>query len=60
MYVSSEIELGQLLKHIQQNRYTVFYVDFAGQRTRILDENNIMNLTLKYPLNMNLCDIFKN
>lgn len=58
LYVSSEVELGMLLKHIQQNRYTVFYVNFNNKKTRILDENNVLNLTLKYPLSLSLSKIF--
>ena len=50
LYISSEVTLGNALKHIQQNRYTVFYVDFNGEKTKVIDEILIMKLATKFPL----------
>lgn len=50
LYISSDVTLGNALKHIQQNRYTVFYVDFSGEKTKVIDENLIMKLSTKFPL----------
>lgn len=58
MYISSSVTLGNALKYIQQNRYTVFYVDFQGEKTKVIDENLIMKLTNKFPLYMTFDEMF--
>ncbi len=60
LYVSSEVSLGQVIKNIQQNRYTVFYVNFSDKLTKIIDENLVMKLTLKYPLSFTFNQIYYN
>lgn len=58
LYINSTVTLGKTLKTIQQNRYTIFYVNFDNKKTKILDENLILNLALKFPLSYTFNDIF--
>ncbi len=58
MYITSSTTLGNTLKHIQQNRYTIFYVDFNGQKTKVLDENLILRLVEKFSYTTTFNEIF--
>lgn len=46
--IHSSETIGQVLKHIQTNKYVVFYVLFADGKTRTIDENTLLKLTLKH------------
>lgn len=56
LVVGEEVTLGGLLKHIQVNKFTVFYVVCEG-RTRIVDESTVLNWTLRYPLSTPIGEI---
>lgn len=53
LYVNAEATMGELLKAIQPNRYTVFFVELPNCTT-ILDEKNVLNLSLLYPYNVSV------
>lgn len=56
MVVNSQTTLGALVKHIQINKFTLFYVVGEG-RTRIVDEGTVLNWALLFPLNITLAEI---
>lgn len=56
--VNSNVTLGQLIKHIEVNKFTIFYCLFEDGKTKIIDEKIALALTLEYPLSMTLAEIY--
>lgn len=54
--INDSVTIGQLLKHIEPARYTIFIV-LSNDRTVYLDEDKVKLLSLKYPLTQSLEDI---
>ena len=57
--VKSSVTLGSVLKHIEENKYTIFVIIFASGRSKLLDEQAIKLLSLSYSLYMSFDQIFK-
>lgn len=58
LVVQDSITLGQILKHIEANKFTVFYI-VSDEKTRALDEKALLKLSLIYPLSLSLSEILK-
>lgn len=58
--VNCEVTLCELLKHIEVNKYTIFVVVLKNGNSLHLDEGKVKKLSMNYPLNAKLCDLFKN
>ena len=56
--VNSSVTIGQMLKHIEVNKFTIFYCLFEDGKTKIIDEKILLKLSLDYPLSMTLDEIF--
>lgn len=59
VYVYEDVFLKDLLNHLEENKHTIFIVEFAGGRTRFVDENLVKTLVLKFPLTYSIGQIFK-
>ncbi len=57
-YVNENVSLCDLIRKIEKNKFTLFYVEFNDSKSKILEEKNIIKLSVKYPLNTKLCEIF--
>lgn len=55
LVVEETVTLGQLIKHIQPNKFTVFFV--VGKRTRVVDERLVLDLSLMFPYSMEIGEI---
>ncbi len=55
--VDSNITVGQVLKRIELNKFTIFIVQFDDGRVKMIDELKIKRLSLKYSLTAKLSDI---
>ena len=51
--------LASVLKHIEVNRFSIFIVVFANNKTLFVDEAQIQVLALRYSLDMTLENIFR-
>lgn len=58
LVVNAEVSLSQALSRIEANRFTVFIVVFSNSKTKFLDEQAIKLLSLSYPINMTIAEIF--
>ncbi len=58
LVVNTSATLGELLKHVEPNKYTVFYV-VCEQSTKIIDEKTLLRWSLVYPYNIALNEILK-
>ena len=56
--VNSSVTIGELLKHIEFNKFTIFYCLFKDGKTKILDEKIVFELSLVYPLSATLDEIY--
>ena len=54
--VNDEVNIGQLLKHIEPNKYTIFIV-LTNEKTIYIDEDKIKLLSLRYPLYQSIREI---
>ena len=59
LVVKSNEKLSTLVKHIEANKFTIFIVIFIDNKTKLLDEQAVKVLMLAHPLEMQLCEIFK-
>ncbi|MBQ8444225.1 MAG: site-2 protease family protein, partial [Clostridia bacterium] len=57
--VNASETIAGLIKHIEVNKFTIFLVVFPNDKTKLLDEQAVKALSLKYPLSTALSDIFK-
>lgn len=58
LYVDENTCLSQLVKHVEINKFTIFVVNLSNGKTKMIDEQNLKLLILKYPSNIKLKDIF--
>lgn len=58
LVVGEDVTLNALVKHIEANKFTIFYVVGEG-RTRVLDEKILLSWTLKFPLTTRVGEILK-
>ena len=54
--VNGNVNLGQMLKHIEPSRYTIFVV-ILGEKTIYIDEDKLKLISLRYPLNQTIQEI---
>lgn len=54
--INSNVNIGQMLKHIEPSRYTIFIV-LSNEKTIYLDEDKVKLLSLRYPLNQTIQEI---
>lgn len=57
VFVSSNLSLAELLKHIEIKRFTVFIVNFDNSKIKYIDENLVKKLSTKFSLKKNLNEI---
>ena len=55
--IDESVDIGQVLKKIELNKFTVFILQFQDGRVKMIDENKIKLLSIKYPLSTKLVDI---
>ena len=55
--VNGNVQLLQLIKRIELNRYTIFVVVLSNGRSKILDEEKVKSLSIKYPISLTLEEI---
>ena len=58
IYVSPSTKLSEIIKSIDANRLTIFYVTMPDGNIKTLSENAIMKLCLKYPYETKIEEIF--
>ena len=58
-FITDEQNLSSIVKHIESNKYTIFVLKTKKDRTIFLNEDILMKISLSYPLNTKLCEIFK-
>jgi len=56
--VNGDVTLSDALKHIENNRFTIFVVVLSNNTTKFIDEQKLKLLALKYSLNFNFNDLF--
>lgn len=54
LYINGEVKLVELLKKIEKNRYTIFYLKNGFNKGKFITEDLIITLTLSYPLSMQI------
>ena len=57
--VNDSTSIGQILKRIEPNRYTIFIV-LSNEKPIYLDEDKVKLLSLKYPVNQTIQEIISN
>ena len=55
--INDNVTIKQLLKHIEINKFTIFIVNLANGKTKVLSENVIKDYAIKYPINLKLKEI---
>ena len=55
--INDDVTIKQLLKHIEINKFTIFIVNLANGKTKVLSENVIKDYAIKYPINLKLKEI---
>lgn len=58
IYVNDLVTLKELLRHLEQNKFTIFVVLFSNGKTKFVDEKLIQSLALNFPLTASLNQIF--
>ncbi|MBE7073871.1 MAG: hypothetical protein E7379_02130 [Clostridiales bacterium] len=58
LFINNEETLSNLVRHLELNKVVVF-VAIVGGKTKLLDEQAVLSLSLIYPLSASLNDIFK-
>lgn len=59
IYVYESATLKELVAHLEQNKHTIFIVEFCNGKIKFIDENLVKSLVLAYPLTSNLAQVFK-
>lgn len=49
--INGDITISQALKHIESNRFTIFIVILSDNKTKLVDEQNLKFLSIKYSIN---------
>lgn len=56
--LNGNVLLGEAIKHIESNRFTIFIVLLKNGQTRLIDENKLKLLALKFPLPLSFDEIY--
>lgn len=59
IYVYENALLKDLVRHLEQNKHTIFVVEYSNRKTKFVDENIVKSLALNFSLNLTLAEIFK-
>ena len=58
-FITDEQTLSSIVKHIESNKYTIFVVKTKKDRTMFLNEDVMLKISLSYPIDAKLHQIFK-
>ncbi len=58
MCISGDTSLTEALKHVEINRFTIFVVLLDNDLTKLVDEQRLKDLLLKYPVNSTFNQLF--
>ncbi len=56
-YLSEDVTIGAALRHIEINRFTIFVIRLNNGKVKMLDEEKIKLLSLKFPIETKFKDI---
>lgn len=59
VYVYENAVLKDLIRHLEQNKHTIFVVEYSNGKTKFIDENIVKSLALNFSLNLTISQIFK-
>ena len=57
LVINASTTLGEALKHIEGNKYTIYYI--VGSKTKAIDEKTLLKWSLVYKLNTAFSEILK-
>ena len=57
LYVNLDVKLGQLFKHIENNKFTIFILEMDNGKTLTLDENKVKMLALSFDYSISLREL---
>lgn len=55
--INGEITISQALKHIESNRFTIFVVILSDNKTKLIDEQNLKFLSIKFPIHLTFNEV---
>ena len=55
--INGDVTIGDALKHIELNKFTIFIVIFSDNRTKLIDEQNLKFLSIKFPINLTFNEV---
>lgn len=58
VYANGQIFISNLIKHIETNKFTIFVISLQNGKTKILDENMVKSLALRFSPSISLNEIF--
>ena len=58
MTINGDVSIGDALKHIELNKYTIFIVLLKENKTKFVDEQALKLLSFKYSITVNFNDIY--
>lgn len=56
--INGDVAIGEALKHIELNRFTIFVVIFSNNKTKLIDEKTLKFLSIKYALNTTFNEVY--
>lgn len=56
--INGDVNIGDALKKIELNRFTIFVVILSDNKTKLIDEQNLKLLSIKYPYTSSFDDIY--
>lgn len=56
--INGTVTISEALKHIELNRFTLFIVVLSNNQTKLIDEQTLKLLSIKYPINFTFDEIY--
>jgi len=56
--INGNITLGEALKHIELNKFTIFIVLLKDSKTKLIDEQLLKLISVRYPINTSFDEIY--
>ena len=56
--INGNITISQALKHVEVNKFTIFVVILNNSKTKLIDEQTLKILSMKYPINLSFDEIY--
>lgn len=56
--INGNITISQALKHVEVNKFTIFVVILNNSKTKLVDEQTLKILSMKYPINLSFDEIY--